>query len=73
MCFICIYHLWGLPLPEDADTEHPKVKELHELLAWSEGMVWCSPERHGSMSSIFGGVSKSMLALNESIIDIKEH
>ena len=53
VCFICIYHLWGLPLPEDADTEHPKVKELHELLAWSEGMVWCSPERHGSMSSIF--------------------
>ncbi|WP_420908925.1 NAD(P)H-dependent oxidoreductase [Acinetobacter lwoffii] len=40
-------------MPEDADTEHPKVKELHELLAWSEGMVWCSPERHGSMSSIF--------------------
>ncbi len=53
VCFICIYHLWGLPLPEDADTEHPKVKELHELLAWAEGMVWCSPERHGSMSSIF--------------------
>jgi arsenic resistance protein ArsH len=25
---------------------------LHELLAWAEGMVWCSPERHGAMSSI---------------------
>ncbi len=50
---IKIFHPKGLPLPEDADTEHPKVKELHELLAWSEGMVWCSPERHGSMSSIF--------------------
>lgn len=48
-----IYHPKGLPLPEDANTNHPKVKELHELLAWSEGMVWCSPERHGSMSSIF--------------------
>jgi arsenic resistance protein ArsH len=47
-----IFHPKGLPLPEDADTNHPKVKELHELLAWSEGMVWCSPERHGSMSSI---------------------
>ena len=34
-----IFHPKGLPLPEDADTEHPKVKELHELLAWSEGMV----------------------------------
>ncbi len=48
-----IFHPKGLPLPEDADTDHPKVKELHELLVWSEGMVWCSPERHGSMSSIF--------------------
>lgn len=47
-----IFHPKGLPLPEDADTSHLKVKELHELLAWSEGMVWCSPERHGSMSSI---------------------
>jgi arsenic resistance protein ArsH len=47
-----IFHPKGLPLPEDADTEHPKVKELHDLLAWAEGMVWCSPERHGSMSSI---------------------
>src|SRR5690554_1252314 len=22
-------------------------------MAWSEGQVWCSPERHGSMTSIF--------------------
>ena len=50
---IKIFHPKGLPLPEDAETTHPKVQELHELLAWSEGMVWCSPERHGSMSSIF--------------------
>ncbi|WP_180129408.1 arsenical resistance protein ArsH [Acinetobacter sp. YH12057] len=46
-----IFHPKGLPLPEDAETSHPKVQELHELLAWSEGMVWCSPERHGAMSS----------------------
>ena len=51
-CEVKIFHPKGLPLPEDADTQHPKVKELHELLAWSEGMVWCSPERHGAMSSI---------------------
>ena len=48
-----IFHPQGLPLPEDADVDHPKVSELKALLAWSEGMVWCSPERHGSMSSIF--------------------
>jgi arsenic resistance protein ArsH len=40
----------GLPLPDDA--EHPKVQELRDLVAWSEGMVWCSPERHGAMSGI---------------------
>lgn len=48
-----IFHPKGLPLPEDAASSHLKVQELHELLVWSEGLVWCSPERHGSMSSIF--------------------
>ena len=48
-----IFHPKGLPLPEDAESTHAKVQELHEMLAWAEGMVWCSPERHGSMSSIF--------------------
>ena len=48
-----IFHPKGLPLPEDAESTHAKVQELHALLAWAEGMVWCSPERHGSMSSIF--------------------
>lgn len=42
----------GLPLP-DSEPEHPKVKELIELVLWSEGQVWCSPERHGAMSAIF--------------------
>lgn len=37
-----IFHPKGLPLPEDAETTHPKVQELHELLTWAEGMVWCS-------------------------------
>ncbi len=42
----------GLPLPDDADADHPKVQELRDLVTWSEGMVWCSPERHGSMTGI---------------------
>lgn len=42
----------GLPLPDDADADHPKVQELHSLISWSEGMVWCSPERHGAMTSV---------------------
>ncbi|WP_321339150.1 arsenical resistance protein ArsH [Breoghania sp.] len=42
----------GLPLPDDADADHPKVVELRDLMMWSEGQVWCSPERHGSMTGI---------------------
>ncbi len=42
----------GLPLTDDAGADHPKVQELHDLVTWSEGMVWCSPERHGAMTGI---------------------
>jgi arsenic resistance protein ArsH len=42
----------GLPLPDDAPATHPKVAELRDLSAWSEGQVWCSPERHGAMTGI---------------------
>ena len=41
-----------LPQPDTAPETHPKVKELRDLAAWSEGMVWCSPERHGAMTGI---------------------
>ncbi|KSW24222.1 MULTISPECIES: arsenical resistance protein ArsH [unclassified Pseudomonas] len=43
----------GLPLPDDAPVEHPKVQELRDLVQWSEGQVWCSPERHGALSAVF--------------------
>ncbi|WP_312714648.1 arsenical resistance protein ArsH [Stutzerimonas nitrititolerans] len=43
----------GLPLPDDASVEHPKVQELRDLMQWSEGQVWCSPERHGALSAVF--------------------
>lgn len=42
----------GLPLADDADASHAKVQELRDLVTWSEGMVWCSPERHGAMTGI---------------------
>ncbi len=48
-----IFHPAGLPLPDDAPDDHPKVRELRELMQWSEGQVWCSPERHGAMSAVF--------------------
>lgn len=47
-----IFNPSGLPLPDDAPETHPKVMELRELVRWSEGMVWCSPERHGAMTGI---------------------
>jgi arsenic resistance protein ArsH len=48
-----IFNPSGLPLPDDQPDSHPKVRELRELMQWSEGQVWCSPERHGSMSAVF--------------------
>ncbi len=47
-----IFNPSGLPLPDDAPETHPKVAELRELTQWAEGMVWCSPERHGAMTGI---------------------
>ena len=48
-----IFNPSGLPLPDDAPEDHPKVQELRERVLWSEGMVWCSPERHGAMTGVF--------------------
>ena len=42
----------GLPMPDGAPDSHARVQELRSLAAWSEGMVWCSPERHGAMTGI---------------------
>lgn len=47
-----VFNPHELPLPDGAAVDHPKVKELRELTLWSEGQVWTSPERHGSMSAV---------------------
>ena len=47
-----IFNPSALPLPDSEDVSPPKVAELRELVQWCEGMVWCSPERHGAMTSI---------------------
>jgi arsenic resistance protein ArsH len=56
-CDVRSFNPSGLPLPDDINANHPKVKELRELADWSEGMVWVSPERHGAMT----GVMKSQI------------
>jgi arsenic resistance protein ArsH len=51
-CETKIFDPSGLPLPDDAPVDHPKVAELRDMVMWSEGMVWSSPERHGAMTGI---------------------
>ncbi|XKM42434.1 arsenical resistance protein ArsH [Rhizobium ruizarguesonis] len=51
-CEVRIFNPEGLPLPDAAPASHPKVQELREWSAWSEGQVWVSPERHGAMTGI---------------------
>jgi arsenical resistance protein ArsH len=51
-CDTRIYDPSGLPLPDDAPVEHPKVQDLRALSLWSEGQVWVSPERHGTITGI---------------------
>lgn len=42
-----------LPFPDQiAGDDHPAVHELRELSLWSEGQVWCSPERHGQITGL---------------------
>jgi hypothetical protein len=51
-CEVGTFDPRGLPLPDGAEPDHPKVKELRDLADWAEGMVWVSPERHGAMTGI---------------------
>ena len=41
-----------LPMVGSVAETHPKVVELRELFLWSEGQVWCSPERHGAITAV---------------------
>lgn len=42
----------GLPVVDSVPDTHPKVAELRALCLWSEGQVWCSPERHGALTAV---------------------
>jgi len=52
-CETRIFDPSDLPMPDQvAGDDHPAVHELREHSLWSEGQVWCSPERHGQISSV---------------------
>lgn len=42
-----------LPMLDNVDKSHPKVQQLREWSQWSEGQVWVSPERHGTLTGVF--------------------
>jgi arsenic resistance protein ArsH len=47
-----IFDPMELPMAGSVSEEHPKVLELRALSLWSEGQVWCSPERHGAITAV---------------------
>ncbi|KKA20379.1 Arsenic resistance protein ArsH [Rasamsonia emersonii CBS 393.64] len=52
-CDVRVFDPEGLPLKNDTDHGHPKVRELRELSNWSDGHVWVSPEQHGNLTAVF--------------------
>ncbi|MDO8653059.1 MAG: arsenical resistance protein ArsH [Undibacterium sp.] len=47
-----IFNPIELPIAGSVPESHPKVAELRALSMWSEGQVWCSPERHGAITAV---------------------
>lgn len=48
-----IFNPDDLPFPDQyAGDDHPAIQELREHSLWSEGQVWCSPERHGQITGL---------------------
>ena len=47
-----IFDPMELPMAGSVPEDHPKVLELRALSLWSEGQVWCSPERHGAITAV---------------------
>ncbi len=48
-----VFHPHELPMLDSAPASHPEVQRLREWSMWSEGQVWVSPERHGTITGVF--------------------
>jgi arsenical resistance protein ArsH len=49
---VVVFDPRGLPMPDAAEADDPKVAELRRLSMWSEGQVWCASERHGAITAV---------------------
>ena len=47
-----IFDPTNMPLAGSVSDQHPQVAALRDYFAWSEGQVWCSPERHGNITAV---------------------
>ena len=48
-----VFHPHDLPILDSVGADHPEVQRLRAWSQWSEGQVWVSPERHGTLSAVF--------------------
>lgn len=52
-CDVRVYDPTGLPVKDDEQHDHLKVRELRDLSRWSDGHFWVSPEQHGNLTAVF--------------------
>lgn len=48
-----IFDPHDLPMLDSVPASHPEVQRLRAWSTWSEGQVWVSPERHGTLTGVF--------------------
>ncbi|OJH78803.1 MAG: arsenical resistance protein ArsH [Stenotrophomonas maltophilia] len=52
-CETRVFDPHGLPMLDSVGADHPEVQRLRAWSHWSEGQVWISPERHGTVTGVF--------------------
>ncbi|HID9473002.1 TPA: arsenical resistance protein ArsH [Stenotrophomonas maltophilia] len=52
-CETRVFDPRALPMLDSVHPHHPEVQRLREWSQWSEGQVWVSPERHGTVTGVF--------------------